>query len=89
MLQIKPQAMVDIAATKGWLHTRGKLQGTINAAAMADGLGVATSTISRAYDGGQLAGPVLVERLVEASGLSFDELLEIVQDEQPSVAVSA
>ena len=81
MLQIKPQAMVEIAAQKGWLHTRGKLQGTINAAAMADGLGVATSTVIRAYDGGQQAGAVLIERLHQSSGLRFDEILEIVSDD--------
>ena len=89
MLQIKPQAMVDIAKSHGWLHTRGKLQGTINAAAMAEGLGVATTTITRAYDGGALAGPLLVEKLRGASSMSFDDLLEIVPEQLEDAAVAS
>jgi len=80
MLQIRPETMVSIALARGWVHTRGKLRGSINAAAMAEGLGVASTTITRAYEGNQQAGPLLVEKLHSVSGVSFDDLLEIVAD---------
>ncbi|MBW1639285.1 hypothetical protein G3H63_09400 [Microbacterium resistens] len=75
MLHINPVAMVDIAREHGWLHESGRLAGTINAAQMALGLGVAKTTVTRAYDGGA-AGIVLLEKLQDLSGLPLDALVE-------------
>lgn len=81
MLQINPMTLAEVAAERGWLHTRGRLSGTVNTTAMAQGIGVATSTLTRAYDG-SAAGPVLIERLRTATGRSFDDLVRIVPDER-------
>lgn len=74
MLKIRTQALVEIANENGWLHTRGRLAGTINTRAMGEGLGVATSTVARAYDTGA-TGLSLVEKLQSLSGRSLDDLL--------------
>lgn len=79
VLQINPEAMISIAKTQGWIHARGQLAGEINAAAMAEALGVATSTISRAYEGSTQASATLAEKLHQISGLSFDEILLVLE----------
>jgi hypothetical protein len=75
MLIINPAALTDIAKANGWLHETGRLKGTINASQMAIALGVAKTTLTRAYDGGG-AGTQLLTRLQDLSGLSLDELTE-------------
>lgn len=75
MLTINPAALTDIAEKQGWLHTTGRLNGTINAARMAEALGVSKTTITRAYDGGG-AGPKLLSKLQDVSGLPLDDLVE-------------
>lgn len=74
MLKVDPATLTEIAKTNGWLHTSGRLAGTINTSAMALGLGVSKSTVNRAYDGGA-AGLRLIEALHEISGVKFDDLL--------------
>lgn len=74
MLKIRTQALVEIASENGWVHTRGRLAGTINTRAMGEGLKVATTTIARAYDTGT-TGLALVEKLHDLSGRSFDDIL--------------
>jgi hypothetical protein len=74
-LYINPAVMTEIARANGWLHTSGRLAGTINTSQMAEGLDVAKTTVSRAYDGGG-AGTVLIEKLAEVSGLSLDTIVE-------------
>lgn len=74
MLLFDPRVIDLIASEHGWLHTKGRLAGTVNASKMAEGLGVAKTTITRAYDGGS-AGIVLLERLREVSGMPLDSLV--------------
>lgn len=76
MLQINPQTLESIAAKNGWLHERGRLKGSLNASAMAEALGVAKSTVTRAYDGAP-AGAILIERLQSMSGLSLDLIVSV------------
>ncbi|TQL46712.1 hypothetical protein FB562_2236 [Homoserinimonas aerilata] len=75
MLLISPSALTEVARENGWLHTSGRLAGTVNASKMALGLGVAKSTITRAYDGGA-AGMALLEKLSSVSDLPLDALVE-------------
>jgi len=79
LLQIDPSALEQIAAANGWLHTRGRLKGTINAAAMADGIKVHRSTVLRAYDGGR-AGDVLMERLLAVTDLPLGDIVRVVPE---------
>jgi hypothetical protein len=88
MLRIRTQALVEIADENGWLHTRGRLNGTINTRAMGEGLGVATSTVARAYDTGA-TGLSLVEKLHDLSGRSFDELLARADADEDADETSA
>lgn len=75
VLQINRAEMTAIAEENGWMHTRGRLAGTINAAAMAQGIGVHTATVTRAYDTGSV-GLKLLENLAEHSGRTYDQLLK-------------
>ena len=74
MLQIRPQVLEEIASDQGWLHSKGRLQGTVNTRQMAMSLGLSTSTVIRAYDGGS-TGLKLLEKLSDISGKSLDELV--------------
>lgn len=77
MLKIDPVTLTDIAEKNGWLHETGRLAGTINASLMADGLGVAKTTITRAYISGA-TGIVLLEKLQDLSGLPLDTIVRKV-----------
>lgn len=81
MLKISPEALVEIAVKNDWIHKSGRLKGTVNASRMAAGLGVTTSTVTRAYDTGS-TGLVLVEKLHDVSGISLDRLLVKADDEE-------
>lgn len=74
MLKIDPEQLTRIAESHGWLHTSGRLKGTVNARQMAAAIGVNTTTITRAYDGGSV-GPRLLLRLKAVSGVSLDDLV--------------
>lgn len=74
MMQIEPHVLNEIAAENGWVHKSGRLEGTINARAMALALGVATSTVTRAYDKG-VVGVTLLSKLRTATGRATDSLV--------------
>jgi|GEM_PF-5382830 len=77
MLRISPSVLTEIARENDWLHNRGRLKGTINATKMAAEIGVAKSTVMRAYDQGT-TGLLFLERLHDKSGLPLDMILEKV-----------
>lgn len=81
MLQLNRAKLTEIAADNGWVHQSGRLAGTINARAMANAIGVSTSTITRAYDEGA-GGFKLLDLLQAHSDSTFDDLLIRVPDEE-------
>lgn len=85
MLIVKPQTLEKIAANRGWLHTKGRLVGTVNVAAMAKAIGMDRSTVMRAYEGGPVSSEFLA-RIVTQTGVSLDELVTITDDNYKAVA---
>ncbi|MFJ4173339.1 hypothetical protein [Microbacterium sp. NPDC089696] len=79
MLRIEPQVLSQIAAERGWMHTSGRLAGTLNATAMAQQLKVSVSTVTRAYDTGAV-GVTLLSKLKLCSGWSLDDIVTVSED---------
>lgn len=74
MYKFNPGAIEVLAADRGWIHASGRLAGTLNASKMATHLGVAKTTVTRAYDGGA-AGLTLLEKLSDESGKPLEFFL--------------
>lgn len=74
MLKVNPEALVEIATARGWVHDSGRLAGTINTTRMATGLDVSVTTVIRAYDEGA-TGLRFLEKLQDASGMPLDDLV--------------
>ncbi|WP_345750076.1 hypothetical protein [Microbacterium rhizophilus] len=78
MLKITPQTLERVAREYGWMHQSGRLDGTLNATKMARGLGVAVSSVTRAYDTGVI-GETLLTRIALKTGWSLDSIVTVVE----------
>lgn len=85
MITLRTTAFVAIAAEKGWIHTAGRLEGTVNIAAAARFVGVVPTTLGAAYDGAEV-GTKLISHLMFATGLPFEQLFDVVVERAPAIA---
>lgn len=85
MIKMRTTAFIAIATKKGWIHTSGRLRGTVNIASAARAVGVVPTTLGAAYDGAEV-GTKLISHLMYATELPFEQLFDVIIEPAPALA---